>query len=77
MPSACAAGVCVRNANGAASVCTLFDFAGLVEDLGSRFGAALGCNNALSLAICASLRFFSATSAALSFCISISLRRSV
>jgi hypothetical protein len=77
MPSACAAGVCVKNANGASPPLVPFAFAGLVEDRGSRFGTVLGCNNTLNRAICASLRFFSATSAALSFCVSMSLRRSV
>lgn len=42
-PSACAAGVCVKNANGASpSTPPFVDFAGEVEDRGSRFGAALG-----------------------------------
>ena len=68
MPKDCAAGVCVRKANGAlASLSLLLGFAGDVELRGSRFGAGFGCSNARSLAICASLRFFSATSAALSF----------
>lgn len=77
-PSDCAAGVCVRKAKGAAaSMPVLLDFAGDVELRASRFGAWLGWSSARSRAICASLRFFSATRAALSFCVSRSLRRSV
>jgi hypothetical protein len=76
-PSACAAGVCVKNANEASpfpapSIC----FAGEFDDRGSRFGT-LGCSRARNRAICASLRFFSATRASLSFLVSMSLRRSV
>jgi hypothetical protein len=78
MPRAWAAGVCVRNAKGTSPFVVPFvAFAGEVEDRGSRFGAELGWTRARSRAICASLRFFSATRAALSFCVSISLRRSV
>ena len=78
MPRDCAAGVCVRKANGALpSVPLLFGFAGEVEFRGSCFGAILGWSSARSLAICASLRFFSVISAALSFCVSMSLRRRV
>jgi hypothetical protein len=78
MPRAWAAGVCVRKAKGASPCEVPFvAFAGEVEDRGSRFGAALGCKRDRNLAICASLRFFSTTSAALSFCVSMSLRRSV
>lgn len=62
MPRFCAAGVCVRKAKGALE---------LLE------GSVLGCNKARSLASCASLRFFSARRAVLSFCVSTSLRRRV
>lgn len=78
MPRACVAGVCVRNENGASPfVVPLVAFAGEVEDRGSRFGSGLGWRSARSLAICASLRFFSAARAALSFWVSMSLRRNV
>lgn len=77
-PSDCAAGVCVRKANGAvASAVLLLCFAGDVELGASRFGAGFGWSSARRRAICASLRFFSATRAALSFCVSRSLRRRV
>jgi hypothetical protein len=75
-PSPCAAGVCVKNANGAV-LSTPFVFAGDVELRGSRFVAGLGWSSARKRAICASLRFCSAARAALSFCVSRSLRRSV
>lgn len=75
-PSACAAGVCVRKAKGAPLSCVPFAcFAGEVEDRGSCLGAVLCCNSDRSLAICASLRVFSATRAALSFRVSTSLCR--
>jgi hypothetical protein len=51
MPKACAAGMCVKKANGASSILTPFSFAGEVEDRDSTFGAALGCKSARSLAI--------------------------
>ena len=76
MPRVWAAGVCVRKAKGAVVSCVPFVFAGLVDERGSRF-AGLGWRSAFKRAICASLRFFSATRAALSFCVSISLRRRV
>jgi hypothetical protein len=81
MPSSCAAGVCVRNAKGApvpfATLSPFVVFAGDVELRDSCLGATLGCSKALNRAICASLRFFSAMRAALSFCVSMSLRRRV
>lgn len=61
MPRDCAAAVCVRKAKGALESPLL----------------VLGCNNARSRASCASLRFFSARRAALSFWVSTSLRRRV
>lgn len=76
MPRVCAAGVCVRKAKGAEVSCVPLVFAGLVDALDSRF-AGLGWRSAFKRAICASLRFFSAARAALSFCVSMSLRRRV
>jgi hypothetical protein len=51
MPRACAAGVYVKNANGASSSFTPFDFAGEVDDRSPRFGVTLGCKSARSLEI--------------------------
>jgi hypothetical protein len=70
--------VCVKNANGALPFSAPFVcFAGDVDVRDSRFGALFGCSRARNRAICASLRFFSATRASLSFLVSTSLRRSV
>jgi hypothetical protein len=82
MPISFAAGVWVRNAKGGfPSSCLLFDvdeaFEGDAEGRCSRFGAVGGWRRAFNRAICASLRVFSATSAAFSFCVSMSLRRRV
>jgi hypothetical protein len=77
-PSACAAGVCVKNANGVLPLPVPFvGSAGEFDVRGSRFAALLGCSRARNRAIWASLRFFSATRASLSFLVSMSLRRSV
>lgn len=78
MPRDCAADVCVRKAKGAvASLLLSVIFEGEVELRCSRLVAGFGCSRARNLAICASLRFFSATRAALSFSVSRSLRRRV
>lgn len=77
-PRDCAAGVCVRNAKGAVAFSLFCCSAGDVEVLVSRLGAVLlGWRSARRRAICASLRVFSATRAAFSFWVSMSLRRRV
>ena len=77
MPRLCAAGVWVRKAKGAVSFCgsSAELLVGDVEERGSRFDAVAGWRSARKRAICASLRAFSATSAACSLFVSASLRR--
>lgn len=61
MPSACAPGVCVKNANGTSPApFVLVGFAGEVDALGSCFGCGEGWSKERSFWICASLRAFSA-----------------
>ena len=73
--------MCVRNANDALpSLCWFISNGALdnvVDFLCSRLDASDGWSRALSRAICASLRVFSATSAAFNFWVSMSLRRRV
>jgi hypothetical protein len=74
IPNAWACFECVKNANGAAfnsPPSFPAPFFGDVEDLGSRFCASVGgCSSERSFAMRASLRVFSARSAALSFWVS-------
>lgn len=80
-PSACAAGVCVKNAN--IPSCLFLTSSPSFpspnslppDDLNPCFGG--GCSSDRSCRISASLRVFSATRAEWSFCVSWSLRRRV
>lgn len=72
-PRAWAAGWCVRKARGAVWLDFSLSSAVDVDVRGGCFG---GDSSARSRAICASLRFFSASSAVCSFSVSTSFRRS-